>query len=97
VLAGIYDSNHDIDQKILDVFAQWQMPDAVRELGHLKLEMSVDSYVRYWKKARENTSCYPSALSFATMKAGAFDPQIATIDCMMTRIPLVVGFAPSCW
>jgi hypothetical protein len=31
------------------------------------------------------------------MKAGAFDPQIATIDCMMTRIPLVVGFAPSCW
>jgi hypothetical protein len=94
VLAGIYDSNHDIDQRILDVFAQWQMPAAVRELGPLKMEMSVDSYVRYWKKARENTSCFPSALSFATMKAGAFNPQIATIDCMMTRIPLVVGFAP---
>jgi len=31
------------------------------------------------------------------MKAGTFDPQIATIDCMMTRIPLVVGFAPSRW
>ena len=26
-----------------------------------------------------------------------FNSQIATIDCMMTRIALVVGFAPSCW
>jgi hypothetical protein len=28
-LAGIYDSNYDIDSRILDVIAQWQMPDAV--------------------------------------------------------------------
>jgi len=73
------------------------MPAEVKELGHLKMEMSVDSYVRYWKKAREDTSCYPSALSFATMKAGAFDQQIASLDCMMTRIPLAAGFAPSRW
>jgi hypothetical protein len=97
VLAGIYDSNHDIDQRILDVITQWQMPVEVKELGHLKMEMSVDSYVRYWKKAREDTSCYPLALSFATMKAGAFDQQIASLDCMLTRIPLVAGFAPSRW
>jgi hypothetical protein len=51
------------------------MPIEVKELGHLKMEMSVDSYVRYWKKAREDTSCYLSALSFATMKAGVFDQQ----------------------
>jgi hypothetical protein len=45
VLAGIYDSNHDINQRILDVITQWQMPVEVKELGHLKMEMSVDSYV----------------------------------------------------
>jgi len=97
VLAGLYESNHDIDQRTLDVIAQWQMPDAVKALGHLKMEMSVNSYVRYWRKARENTSCYPSALSFATMKAGAHDSKIATLDCQMTRLPLVVGFAPHRW
>jgi hypothetical protein len=97
VLAGLYELNHDIDQRTLDVIAQWQMPDAVKALGHLKMEMSVNSYVRCWKKARENTSCYPSALLFSTMKAGAHDSKIATLDCQMTRLPLVVGFASYCW
>jgi hypothetical protein len=97
VLAGIYNSNHAIDARILDVIAQWQIPEAVRDLGSLKMTMTVDSYSAFWKKARENTACYPSALSFSTMKAGACDPHIATLDCMMTRIPLMVGFAPKRW
>jgi len=97
VLAGVYDSNHNLDQRILDVIAQWQMPDEVKQLGPLKMAMSVESYVKYWKKAKENTSCYPSALSFSTMKAGAFDPQIAALDCQLTRIPLIAGFAPARW
>jgi hypothetical protein len=88
VLAGVYDSNHDLDQRILDVIAQWQMPDEVKQLGPLKMAISVESYVKYWKKARENTSCYPSALSFSTMKASAFDPQIAALDCQLTRMDL---------
>jgi hypothetical protein len=29
VLAGVYDSNHDLDQRMLDVIAQWQMPEEV--------------------------------------------------------------------
>jgi hypothetical protein len=94
VLAGIYDSDEDTDQRILDVIAQWQIPQAVKELGPLHMNMTVDSYTAYWKKARENTSCYPSALSFSTMKAGAFDPSIAALDCAMTRLPLIKGFAP---
>jgi hypothetical protein len=31
------------------------------------------------------------------MKAGALDPQIASLDCKMTRIPLAIGFAPKRW
>jgi hypothetical protein len=58
------------------------------------MEMSLDSYVSFWKKAREDTSCYPSALSFSTMKAGATDTDIAALDCTMTRLPLRYGYAP---
>jgi hypothetical protein len=96
-LAGLYDSNHDINSRILDLIAQWQMPPEVRELGPLKMELHLDSYISYWKKAKEDTSCYPSALSFSTMKAGAHDIDIATLDCSMTRLPLYFSFAPRRW
>lgn len=61
------------------------------------MNMSIDSYVGFWKKARENTSCYPSALSYSTMKPGAHDPLIALPDCQMTQILLAKGFAPQRW
>ena len=96
-MAGLYESNKDIDQRILDVIAQWQMPQAVRDLGPLKMELTLDTYISFWKKAKEDTSCYPSALSFSTMKAGAHDRSIAALDCSMTRIPLKHGFAPKRW
>jgi len=96
-LAGLYESNHDIDGKILDVIAQWQMPQAVRALGPLKMELALEKYINFWKKAKEDISCYPSALSFSTMKAGAHDPYIAFLDCSMTSIPLQYGFAPKRW
>ena len=96
-LAGLYESNHEIDSRILDLIAQWQMPPAVRALNPLKMELSLDSYTSFWRKAREDTACYPSALSFSTMKAGAHDPDIAALDCSLTRLPLYFGFAPSRW
>jgi len=96
-LAGLYESNHDIDVRILEVLAQWQMPEAVKNLGPIKMEMNLESYISFWKKARENTSCYPSELSFSTMKAGASEPDIALLDCTLTKLPLQLGFAPKRW
>jgi len=96
-LAGLYDSNHDLDSRILDVITQWQKPQAVRELEPVPMDISLDSYVAFWTKAREDTACYPSALSFSTMKAGAADCDITALDCSLTRIPLRYGFAPSRW
>jgi hypothetical protein len=96
-LAGLYESNHDIDTHILDVIAEWQMPQAVHELGPLKMELNLKEYIDFWKKAREDTSCFLSAPSFSTMKAGAHDKTIASLDCSLTRIPLKFGFAPKCW
>ncbi len=73
------------------------MPQAVRDLGPLKMELTLDTYISFWKKAKKDTSCYPSELSFSTMKAGAHDRSIAALDCSMTRIPLKHGFAPKRW
>jgi hypothetical protein len=89
--------NLDIDEKILNVIAQWQMPQAVRDLGPIKMDLTIDQYTSFWKKAKEDTSCFPSALSFSTMKAGSQDPLIALLDCSMTRIPVTCGFAPKRW
>lgn len=82
-LAGLYDSYHDIVSRILEVIAQWKMPQAVTDVGPHKMEMTLDSYISFWKKAKRDTSCYPSTLSFSTMKAGAFDSDIAALDCSM--------------
>jgi len=38
-LAGLYKSNQDIDSRILDVVAQWQMSQAVKDLDPLKMEL----------------------------------------------------------
>jgi hypothetical protein len=40
------------------------------------------------EKAKELTSCYPRALSFATLKSGAQDKMISEFRCIMTRLPL---------
>jgi hypothetical protein len=57
-----------------------------------KFVMSLDDHIKFWKGAKENTSCFPCALSFATMKAGATDATIAELDCLATQIPLQGGF-----
>ena len=73
------------------------MLHAVKDLGPIRMELTLDSYIAFWLKAREDTACYPSALSFSTMKAGATDSAIAALGCSLTRIPLRFGFAPSRW
>jgi hypothetical protein len=85
-LAELYES-HDLDARLLDIIAQWQIPQAVRALGPLKMELSLDSYISFWRKAQEDTACFPSALSFSAMKAGAYNQAIAALDCSMTRLP----------
>jgi hypothetical protein len=61
------------------------------------MEMTITSYVAFWKHAKENISCYPSELSFSTMKASSHDNYLSTIDCVMTRIPLQTGYSPLRW
>lgn len=58
-LAGVYDSNHEIDSRILDLIAQWQIPQAVRDLGPLKMELSLDSYIKFLEKGEGRNILLP--------------------------------------
>jgi hypothetical protein len=57
----------------------------------------VETYRNGWKKTKEKISCHPGALSFSTRKAGAQSENISLVECIMTRIPIFAGFAPSHW
>jgi hypothetical protein len=97
VLAGVYEHPEELSSYIVDMLSQWEKPEAIRSLEPVNMSLSLEQYRYFWNKANENVSCYPSALSFSTMKAGSFDPDISFVDCTLTKIPLERGFAPSRW
>jgi hypothetical protein len=86
-----------LDQYIMDVIQQWEMPETIREQVPSSMPISLETYQRYWKKANENISCFPSPMSFSTIKAGSRDEYVSFIDCTLTNIPLLEGFSPSRW
>ena len=61
------------------------------------MDITLQQYKTFWKKAKENTSCYPDELSFATMKAGTTDDLIAEVEWLLAHIPLLGGFSPARW
>ncbi len=46
-LAGLYEPSQEVHSRILGVIAQWQIPQAVRDLGPRKIEMALESYVSF--------------------------------------------------
>lgn len=97
VLSGVYESNHDIDPCVQELLLHWQMPQAVKDMGPQSMELTIEFCRNFWRKAKENTSCYPDTIPFSTMKAGATSDIISTVDCLLTRIPLKSGYATSRW
>jgi hypothetical protein len=72
------------------------MPTVIRENPN-NMEMTFASFSRYWRKAKENISCFPSEFCFATLKASSHDDLLTVMDCIMTRIPLITGYSPMRW
>jgi hypothetical protein len=97
VLAGCYTPPVPIDPYVHDLILEWATPQPVRELGTQSMELSTPIYQRFWKKAKENISCYPDDLSFTTMKAGASSDMIAELECKLTNIPIKSRYVPSRW
>jgi hypothetical protein len=91
VLSGVYESNHPIETYAQAFLEELEMSEMVRELGPQTMEITKDDYRGFWLKAKENTSCYPTQMTFATIKAGATSDIISQLECSLMNIPLQSG------
>jgi len=87
VLTGAYKPGPDIPEAEANLLATLAYPDNISRTKTYQMEIPLASYRSYWKKAKENTSSYPDALSFSTMKAGSTSLLISQIECMLANIP----------
>ncbi len=94
VLDGFYEPPSDTSPHVISLLQELQKPSGIKELGNINPRIDLQAYRVFWRKANERVSCYPSSLSFSTMKAGAFHDYISEIDCRLTRILLISGYAP---
>ncbi len=97
VLADVFSPDQQIPSHEDLLLRYLTMPEEIHKFKELFPTMSIYTYRKFWLKAQKNTSAYPDALSFSTMKAGATSSLIAEIECRLTRIPINTGFSPSRW
>lgn len=76
IFADVFTPTPDIPNSKTLLLQHLSMPDKICKLQSSHMDMTLDSYCNFWLRAKENTSAYPDALSFSTMKAGASSPQI---------------------
>ncbi len=97
VLGRVYETQEQIDPHTRAVLDELSMPQAIRDLGPQQMTISIENYRKFWRKANENVSCYPDALSFSTMKAGASDDLISKVECELINVALTSGYSPERW
>jgi hypothetical protein len=97
VLGGVYEPPENVDRYTKAFIKELCMPQKVREMGKQTMEISLEEYKHFWKKANDKISCYPAELSFATMKAGSYDDLIAEIECDLLNFVLASGYSPERW
>jgi hypothetical protein len=79
-----------------DFLANLAMPPGIKNNPN-PMQLTLAGFTSFWRKAKEITSCYPSEVSFAMLKASSFDTYLSNLDCIMTRIPLTTGYSPNKW
>ena len=61
------------------------------------LHLSAESHAHGWKKMKEKTSPGFSSLSFAQFKAASTEPDLCSLDAIMSEIPYRSGISPLRW
>ena len=51
VLGGVYEPDENIDEYTKAFLEELVIPQAVRDLGTQTMELSLESYISFWKKA----------------------------------------------
>jgi hypothetical protein len=96
VLDGTFTPPVNASTHIKDFLTHVSMPDVIKN-NPTNMDMTLPSFISFWRKTKENISCHPRKFSFATFKASSHDPLLAYMDCIMTRIPLQSGYSPTRW
>jgi hypothetical protein len=96
VLDGTFIAPQDASCHIKDFLRSSAMPTKIKNNIN-KMEITLVSFISFWRHAKENTSCFPSEFSFVTFKASSYETYLANMDCIMTRIPLHTGYSPLRW
>jgi hypothetical protein len=97
VLKGKYFPEHPINPFAAALLKELAMPQAIKASTDTPMILSTEKNKNYWRKVKENVSCYPSELSYSTMKAEVSSEIIAELECTLTRIPLSMGCSPKRW
>jgi hypothetical protein len=98
VLSGSYIPPASCPESLLTYLSALRTPPGVKgSVKEREFIITLDEHITFWRHAKEFTSCYPAEMSFATMRAGAHDSNIAALDCMVANIPLLGGFTPLRW
>jgi hypothetical protein len=82
---------------VVDLLDALHTPASIKALGKAQFNLLTSTYQSYWRKAKENVSCFPGALSMATLKVAASDNDLASLEACLTRIPPVPGYSPCQW
>jgi len=86
VLAGIYESNDTLPASEQQLLQALETLQEIRDLQPIRMDLKYEEYVGFWRKAQENTSSYPDALSFSTMKAGTTSTLISEIEWRLIKM-----------
>jgi hypothetical protein len=97
VLDGTYHPPEGADEYACQLLKELAMSDIALAAKETPDGIPVDTWRKFWSKAKERTVSGPSAINFSVLKAGAHSDLIATFDAVMTEIPILLGYFPERW
>jgi hypothetical protein len=83
--------NRPMVREVLDAMAS---PPGMSKLA---LDLSVESFVNGWLKAKEHTASGKSGLHFGHFIAACKHHELKLVECQMANFPLRTGYSPQRW
>jgi hypothetical protein len=97
ILDGSFEIPPTCDPHLAILLNALRMPDIVRKAGTISTDISLQDYIRDWRRQKERTGSVRTALGFSDHIAATYHNGMAEIDCLLRQIPYAAGFSPSAY
>ena len=94
ILNGTYECPPEVDEYTKAFLAQIQVP---QQQPQVRLSITSDDYIWYWKKAKERTSSSFSGLHFGHWKAAIGTPLLVEFHALFTEVAFTGGLPLGRW